>query len=241
MTGTDSAGLTPSFARAYVARALTYSLQNKLDLAMRDMDSAINLDGMVAKDVDTGMELAYYRIGVAYRQQGRNINAVAFLSKSIQLQPQMIEAFLERSRVYSFNGWADLVIADLTKAIKLDPGLALAYSLRGSAYISKNEFKLALADLNRAISLDASLAETYCHRGWVYYNLNDYASAASDLNIAIMRDPTSALSHYYRGMLYQSEGKNDLAIADFRKAQELVTDSKLMGRIEQALAALTGK
>jgi len=100
---------------------------------------------------------------------------------------------------------------------------------------------LALTDFSVAINLDISLTEAYYNRGWVYYNIEDYKSATNDLNIAIKLEPSAALPYYYRGLIYDTEGKNNLAIADLKKTLELTTDPRLIDKAEKRLTALTSK
>jgi tetratricopeptide (TPR) repeat protein len=95
--------LSPRFAPAYIARSLTYSLLNQMDLAMMDMDDALNIDNMLARDIDPDMAKAYFRLGAAYRQQGRMVPALAFISKTITLEPKVVEAYIERARIYLFK------------------------------------------------------------------------------------------------------------------------------------------
>jgi tetratricopeptide (TPR) repeat protein len=231
--------LKPDFAKAFTARALIYSLKNEMDFAIADMDRALNLDRRLAAEVEPAMGLAYYRLGIAYGKQGMNIQAVAFLSKCINLEYRTAEAYIERSRIYTFNNWITSAIADLSKAIKLNPQSAIAYDLRGIAYGTNNEFSKALGDFDRAIAIDATLAEAYTHRGWVYYNLKKYQQAMHDLDLAIKLEPASAISYYYRGLVYKAEDMNDFAKANFEKAKELTSDPVLQYKIEQNLMTIT--
>lgn len=79
--------------------------------------------------------------------------AIEEYTKSIELAPQLAEAYYNRGVTYHTKGNLDLAIADYDQAIELDPQLAKAYYNRGVTYHTKGDLGRAISDLERALEL----------------------------------------------------------------------------------------
>ena len=74
----------------------------------------------------------------------------------------------------------------------------------------------------------------------------DYARALADLDQAMSLDQADLESYYFRARVYEAQGKNDLAIADLRKATgfsprtvfEALAQADAKKRIEQLNKAI---
>ena len=66
--------------------------------------------------------------------------------------------------------------------------------------------------------------------------MNEHALA--DYNAAIKADPQLDTTYYARAYLYEEQGKEDLAIADYKRFLELSTDSTWRDEAELRLKAL---
>lgn len=219
--------LDTNFAAAYHARSLVYILQGKEELAITDMNHAINLDGNVVRGIDEGMALAYYKLGVAYKNMGGYTLAQGFLGKSLKLEPTF-DAYLARSDVYMFTQGYHQAAADLTKAINLNSESAVAYSKRGLAYIKEGLLSQAIVDFDKAISLNPDNADDYKNRGYIYMQLSDNSTALLDINKAIEINPDDAQSYYYRGQVYTALGEYEKAIADYMQVKNISRDGELI-------------
>jgi tetratricopeptide (TPR) repeat protein len=96
----------------------------------------------------------YVKRGTDYYNKGQYGQAIADLTKAIELDPQSIEAYYRRGLAYFKKGQYDEAIADITKVIELDPTQGSAYYLRGTAYLMKGQYEQAIADANKAIESD---------------------------------------------------------------------------------------
>ena len=147
--------------------------------------------------------------------------AIADFSKAIELQPNLIIAYIFRISAYSRlrSDTVSLRIADLLKAIKLDNTLPFLHSELGLLYKLKGNYKLALHFFTKALSIDPERYQDYSDRSEIYEALGEYQAAIDDLNtILVDRHGTSwieikTLSR--RADLYRKIGEYNKALADF--------------------------
>ena len=87
--------------------------------------------------------------------------AIVDLTRAIDLNPYMAEAYSNRGWAYFNVNYFESAIIDLNKAIELEPSLAIAYCNRGLVYYNKAKYDLAKADFNKTIELtkDPSLLQ----------------------------------------------------------------------------------
>lgn len=96
----------------------------------------------------------HYNAGVDLYYQGQFDEAIVEFNESIELDPEMAEAYCNRGAAYIQLGNYERAIEDLDEAIRLDPQYADAYRNRGFAYFLLGEFDGAVEDLGEAIRLD---------------------------------------------------------------------------------------
>ena len=111
--------------------------------------------------------------------------ALADLSKAIELDPNSAWAYGSRGETQRELKQYDEALADLSKAIELDPNSAWAYGSRGETQRELKQYDLALADLSKAIELAPSNDWRFYERALVYQLIGNEATAASDFTHAI--------------------------------------------------------
>ena len=170
-------------------------------------------------------------------------DAIANLSKAIELNPDFVDAYYFRGLVYVLEGDYDKSIADFDRVIELDPDNndsvfailtgASAYLLRAGAYYEKDDYDAAIADFDKVIEMDPGHPDAYYLRGEAHYFNNDDDKAITDFSKAIeLNSDFAAEAYYFRGNIYTFKDDYDKAIADFEEAIELdpeYTDAKLDG------------
>ncbi|GIK67528.1 MAG: hypothetical protein BroJett018_53220 [Chloroflexota bacterium] len=105
--------------------------------------------------------------------------AIAALSKAIELDPTLIEAYLARGEVYYDVFAFPLAIDDFTRALELDPNSVQALAWRGSACSFwpgyAEDLPQAEADLIRAYELDPHNSVVLWAWGDLYFFMRDEA------------------------------------------------------------------
>ena len=89
-------------------------------------------------------------------QQGRNEDALANLSKLLQIAPQNFEAHLLMGRVYERRGDFERATNALKAAIFWNPKLVAAHVLLGRIAVLKNDCPNAQAAAGKALQIDAN-------------------------------------------------------------------------------------
>lgn len=151
--------------------------------------------------------------------------AIEHLTKAIELNPQLADAYSERGNIYADEGEYDLAIRDFSKALALVQPTSLIgaftcsglYSNRGYAYAEKGELETAIKDYSRSIHLMKD-STAYSNRGFIYSKLGDLDSAIRDYSEAIEIDPDSATAYHNRGSALLTKGSLDSAISDLSTA-----------------------
>lgn len=127
----------------------------------------------------------HFNKGVEYHQQGKIILAIEEYTKAININPQLVDAYLNRGNAYLQQGNLDLAITDSDQALRLNPQLAQACINRGIAYAILGQYDPALADLSRAIESFPQDASLYYLRGMVYAEIGEPEEAILDLERAL--------------------------------------------------------
>ena len=91
---------------------------------------------------------------------GLYAEAISHYDKAIQLNPDYVDAYLNRGFAYKKLDQYQRAIQDYDKAIQLDRNYAYAYYIRGLAYHNLGQTAKAKADFAKACSLDIVLS--YC-------------------------------------------------------------------------------
>jgi tetratricopeptide (TPR) repeat protein len=165
-----------------------------------------------AIDLDPKNARAYMGRGCACNNAKKYPEAIADLTKSIELEPnpKTMDVYLIRGGVYNVLKKYPEAIADLTKVIELDPKNAAAYAGRGIAHSGAARYSEAVDEYTKAIELDPKNAHYYVTRGLSYKVLMKYSESVADCTKAIEIDPKNFLAYSVRS------GAN-LGLGDLKK------------------------
>ncbi len=119
----------------------------------------------------------------------------------------------------------------LQQALEKDPNCALAYAGLAESYgimpfyraaLSKVVFPKAKAAARKALELDSSLAQAHAALGFVllYWDW-DWPAAESELKHAIELKPNYVVAHHWYAEYLNAIGRQEEAIAEIERAQEL--------------------
>jgi tetratricopeptide (TPR) repeat protein len=113
-----------------------------------------------------------------------NFKALQDFSKSVELNPNYIDGYVERARL-SFRRlkFADAV-SNYDRAILAEPNNSSLYEERGDNKICQGLTSQAMADFDKAIQLDPNSAYAYAQRGFTKLVTGNKSGAIADYNIA---------------------------------------------------------
>jgi len=250
--------LTPADQISALNRAFAYLSLQKYDLSFKDADTIANqptangdalaLRGVLrfkmgqkeaaARDLDASVEKPVRLVSLLLRadvlaQLGRTNDALRDLDSACQIQPNLVRARTERSRLRLANGDLRGALDDLDVAVKQDsrnPELRYQRSyVRGLL----GDIAGRLSDLDEGIRIDeTSSSKGLRLRGDVLRGLGRYQDALADLNEAVRRSPMDAESLALRGFVLSAIGRTSEGEADFAKALSVDPKSPSIYRLK---------
>lgn len=200
---------------AYVGRAYAYFNNGELDMALDDIQKAIEIAPR-----DWRAYILREMISVQKKDYGA---ALSDCNKIIKLSPKMAYAYQCRSFIFSLQKEYDKAISDANKSIEFDPS-ASAYASRGCRYFEKGSYAQALSDFSRAIEWGPDDDTQYLialMRQNIYFEQGAYEQAFTECNKAIKIFPQKAAAYNARAKVYFKKGNYNRAWDDVRKAEAL--------------------
>ena len=188
----------------------------------------------------------YVALGAEQYTNDEYDEAIASLSKAIELDPEDADAYFLRGISYLIKDDPDSAIDDLDKALELFPSDtdvkitdAEIYGMRGAGHSFKGDYDKAIADAEKSIELDptdtrlkAMGADAYARRGYDYTEAKDYDRAIADLDRAFELNPDGeriraigATAYSLRGYVYAKSEDYDRATYAFNRAFELDSEN----------------
>ncbi|HBB94078.1 MAG TPA: hypothetical protein DC054_01690 [Blastocatellia bacterium] len=242
--------IKPSFAQAYLKRGLIYCSQKQTEKCIAELSKAIQFQPDWAKP--------YYERGHAYAELDRadNTHALADYSRAIDLYPDYLAAYRQRSigRLYAKDLPGEM--ADLTELIRLDPQNVETYRRRGEVRLELKDYRGAVEDFTHAIELhpgevgglDHAASGTYHDRGYARFELGDGRGAFEDYVWSTRVDTCphcqsgslpaatadKADSFYEKGLSFSLRGDKSSAKDNFEQAAKLYRTGGKMKRHQLA-------
>jgi tetratricopeptide (TPR) repeat protein len=150
-------------------------------------------------------------------------------------------AYKERGVAAHRLGDLEAAIADYTRALGRRSDFAMVYNNRGAAYLERGEYERARADCTAALNLAGAgrgaegagearqiLIFSYSNRGEALLALGRDAEAEADYAAAIALDAASGDAFLGRALARASGGDAPGALADLRRARELLPEDPLV-------------
>ena len=160
---------------------------------------------------------AYHRVGYAYLQQGKIIEAISNLSEAIKLAP-------ERKSLYSYwLGKAYERAGRDREAIDamLQANYLLYFEELADGYAKKGDLISAQRVYSMAIELNLSPVRAYTDLGAMFYNNGRCVDAESPLMKGMELEANNARAAYYLGLCALVSGDLDQALRHAQKAVEI--------------------
>ena len=169
---------------------------------------------------NSSLSRAHATRGAALAALGSASEALAALSKAIELDRKNEAALRDRGAIQADRNELDAAEADFTAALALDARDAAAWKLRGRERALRLQLADAVSDFAQAIALDPGDADAWTDRGHALLQREDAPAAFSDFAKAIELDPRLARPYLLRGKGHNLRKEYEAAIADLSKAIE---------------------
>ncbi|KAL1874406.1 hypothetical protein VTK73DRAFT_332 [Phialemonium thermophilum] len=205
-------------------RALSRKSGEGYEQAAAAFDKAIELG-----DLGEYEALAYNMRGTFRCLMGKHDEALADLSKSIELDPSMTQSYIKRASMNLELGAPEKAEEDFENAFKQDPNDPDIFYHRAQLNFIKGEFADAAKDYQKSIDLDRDFIFSHIQLGVTQYKMGSIASSMATFRRCIKNfDKTPDVYNYY-GELLLDQGKFEEAIQKFDTAIEMEKAAKPMG------------
>jgi len=127
--------------------------------------------------------------GDVYSKDGNTLAALNDYNKSIELDPDNYESYVNRGVIYFNTNQFELAVNDYNIAAKLNKETTKIFLNRGISLMKLNRFEEAIPDFERVVKAEPNNAEAIASIGFCYYNLKNYELALSNYDKAISLNP----------------------------------------------------
>jgi serine/threonine-protein kinase len=162
-----------------------------------------------------------YNIGRVLLAKEAFPEAIAELSKAIDLKPDYPDALGDRGGAYFKLGWLEQAFADYSKRIKLDPNNPHRWFDRGHKYLNCQKYDEALRDFTRVIELQPKNSAAFNNRCCCYIRLGQLDKALAECTRATEVDPLNANAFSNCAYIYERLQQLDKAIWYHSKSIEV--------------------
>lgn len=198
-------------ADAYVQRARLYMSGEHVGDAMRDINTALSLDG---DNIDALLVLAdiYYALG-------DEDNIMLTLNRATEAAPYDTRPIIKLSELSFIQGNVRMADAYLDKALQINKINPQAYFMRGVISMSKNDTVQALKNFNLARNQDDSFFDPVIQIAAIYAAQHDDL-AVDFYDLAINMQPDNWGVYYEKALYLQDNGYPEGAMAIYDTLNE---------------------
>ena len=229
--------LKPDYTTAWNNCGLVYMQQEKYKEAVAAFSEAVKLSPMDARWLkhrrSAWQKLENFDQANADAQKIRWLEGVSQLTQLASEKPGDPEVWIHRAEHLAKGSEFAAAIQDYSRAIAIQPAHTEALTGRAHACLQSGDAQNAITDCDKALSVERSTA-AYSIRGDAWFALADYDKAISDFESAQRLDDSLVIAYQKRAAQRKSEGREDLANEDLKKANH-VADA-LAGRLKQRSA-----
>ncbi|KAK4121396.1 mitochondrial precursor protein [Parathielavia appendiculata] len=197
---------------------------------------------------DLGEHEAYaYNLRGTFRcLKGKHEEALADLSKSIELDPAMTQSYIKRASMNLELGNPEKAEEDFAAALSKNAEDPDIYYHRAQLHFIKGEFAEAQKDYQKSIDLDRDFIFSHIQLGVTQYKMGSIASSMATFRRCIKNFEKTPDVYNYYGELLLDQGKYHEAIEKFDTAIELERETKptcmnVLPLINKALALFQWK
>jgi eukaryotic-like serine/threonine-protein kinase len=183
-------------------------------------------------------------------------NAIKYLQRAIQLDPQsaasfatLSEAYYEKNRQNADPQWMKLANEYASQALSLDSYLSAAHNSLGLVKLQSGDLAGAEREFLSAAELDPKSPTPHRYLGEVYYQEGKRDQANQELNHALQLDPKGWRTYTNLGLNAYRDGDYKEAVSQWEQALKIEPDNVFIlrdlgaayhavGRDDDAIAAL---
>jgi len=203
----------PSLPEPLINHAQICYLQGFYKITAEDCIEAIHLD---ENNAATYLLLAKANWGLEEKP-----NAIAHLTKAIELKKDFYEAYLTRAEYLEKLNEFTCAMEDIEEVLMLSPNNEAALLLRGKMHEINQEPDKAIEDYEKVIELNPFNEQTYLYLGQLFISEKRLEEAITDFDEAIELSPNFVKAYQERGRAKFLNGDKEGSLADMKKSLEI--------------------
>jgi CHAT domain-containing protein/Flp pilus assembly protein TadD len=173
----------------------------------------------------TNLTKQWYEIGNQQRLSGDFEGAVVSYGKSLESNPDHLQALCNRGIVLFECNRYEEAIASFDKALEIKSDSHEVCYNRGSALFNLNRHEEAIASFDKALEIKPDDQEVWDYRGRALGHLNCHEEAVISFDKALEMKPDDHVAWYNRGNALDHLNRYEEAISSCDKALEIKPDS----------------
>ncbi len=187
-------------------------LQMKLLGTSRPEETALNFN------------LAYFRLGELYHQNGDIEAASTYFKRAIAINPELADMFIEQGRTAFDDENYQNAIEPLNTHLLLFPDDIDALYLLAQSYQAAGDTERALLFYQRTLALNPTRPDVFFKMVYIYRKQGEHQHAVDALLKIVEIEPENANAHYLSAQSYLELKQPDEALAAFMKTVELTPE-----------------
>ncbi|XP_072135606.1 uncharacterized protein ttc6 [Mobula birostris] len=201
-----------STAFNYCRRGALYRKLGQLQLAMDDLNKAIQLEPMLLD--------AYWHRHFIYLLQMKTSDALDDLNFVLKHNKSHADAYTSKGDIYRKKGDITMAIINYSQGLKCRPDDDV-YFRRAEMYEASNDLLLAMEDYRLAFTLNPRRTDAMMRHGQYYFKNSSWPIAIKDFTELIEEEPNNSQARNYRGQAYAKLGLFREAVLDMSVAIHL--------------------
>ncbi len=242
---------SPGKARGYVNRGEQYKKAGKFQLALSDLNKAIELDTLIVnaylnraaalsalrrygeaiKDFDRyiykakGNSIGYLGRADAWLAKGKYRKAIKDYSVLIRRRKGDYNSFFNRAICFERLNKFNKAAKDYIKAAGFNGKYYDIYIRIGDMFFGNQNYKRAIDNYTEAIKFNPRGFDAFNNRATTYFFINNYADAAKDFEKALNINPNFAKGYINLGLTYAARNRYDDAIDTYSRLLKINPDN----------------
>ncbi len=198
-------------------QGIYYYEKDRLKDAVKEFEKALDSPSNSPVAGNAAAQL-HLHLALAHLGLGELDKATVELNKTLELNPNSVEAYSVLGEVYLEKGSPEESIACLTKALKINDRYADAHNNLGNAYWKLGWHEQAISEYKEAIEINPNLSTARINLGIAYKESDKLEESLGVLKSALGLNSRSPETYHCMADVYFKQGKWEEAAIHYKKA-----------------------